>query len=631
MADSLTDGSTDNARVRPEEGGYTVLARKYRPTRFKDLIGQEPIVQTLRNAFDTGRIAQAYILTGVRGVGKTTTARILARGLNFESTDGGGAPTVDLETMGVHCQAIMEGRHIDVIEMDAASHNGVDDIREIIDAARYAPVSARFKVYLLDEVHMLSKAAFNALLKTLEEPPQHVKFIFATTEIGKVPVTILSRCQRFDLRRIEMDAMVGHLEAVVTAEGASAEPAALHLIARSSEGSVRDALSLLDQAIAHTGADADRPVSAAALLRLFNLADQSATLDLFEAVMKGQIDTALGALAAAYARGTDPAGLIGDLAEMIHAATRLKVLPEVPSPSLTPDSLERLRPIAEALSMRVLSRAWQILLKGLDEITRAPKPLIAAEMILVRLAYAADLPTPDDVLRKLSSEITTAGVDAAAGNTGPATTRSSEKREPFHVPPKSNGDGGMLGQSGSLGLVPSPSPMGENPVPVETVAEAAPQPVKIRDLDALIGLAQTNGNVALPPLIRAYVRPVTFGDNAIEIGLADGAPRGFAGDLSAALQAWTGSRWMVSVRSDAQSQTLNEIAQERADAARLDAHQHPAVKAVVDAFPGAQITQVRQLGKQTEAEVEPKSGSVEASDLPIDSDEHDEETPPWTS
>jgi len=602
MADSTTTAET-------HESGYRVLARKYRPANFDDLIGQEPMVQTLRNAFEIGRIAQAYILTGVRGVGKTTTARILARGLNYETEAGDGAPTVDLSAMGIHCEAIMEGRHVDVIEMDAASHNGVGDIREITDAARYSPVSARFKVYLLDEVHMLSTAAFNALLKTLEEPPDHVKFIFATTEIGKVPVTILSRCQRFDLRRVEVPMMMTHLAKVTEAEGASAEEDAIRLIARASEGSVRDGLSLLDQAIAHTGASADTPITAESLHDLLNLADQAATLTLFEAVMKGDSQAALSQLAEAYGRGTDPAGLIADLAEIVHAATRAKVMPDHPSDALTGDNQARLAEMAKNLSVKVLSRAWQMLLKGLDELSRAPKPLIAAEMILVRLCYVADLPTPDEAIKAL-------GDGAPSGTSTPQPS----------APSPSNGGGARA----SLAL----APQSESPAPVAVQApkaEAKPQPVVLRDLDALIALAEKNGNRALPPLIRAYIRPVSFGENQLEIGLAAGAPQAFVGDLAEALKGWTGTRWMISVNSGAAAQTLNELAAEREVARKADASQHPTVQAIMEAFPGATITGVRSI-KQDDTDDALVEGAAEAPDIDDTlTDTDDEEDPPWTS
>jgi len=370
----------------PGEASYRVLARKYRPATFADLIGQDAMVRTVSNAFETARIPQAWILTGVRGVGKTTTARILARALNYELPDGSvTAPTVNMPVIGVHCQAIMESRHLDVIEMDAASHNGVDDVRQINDAIRYAPVSARYKVYILDEVHMLSPQAFNALLKTLEEPPPHAKFIFATTEIRKVPVTILSRCQRFDLRRIDAGLLVKHLAAIAAREGIQVEAEALALIARAAEGSVRDSLSLLDQAIAHAAG----PVSSQHVRAMLGLADRARVIDLFERTMRGDIAGALAELRAQYENGADPVVVLTDLAEFTHFVTRVKIVPTVADdPALIEAERTRGRAFAERLSMRVLSRTWQMLLKGIAEVADAGRPLAAAEMVLVRIAYA---------------------------------------------------------------------------------------------------------------------------------------------------------------------------------------------------------------------------------------------------
>ncbi|WP_272840367.1 DNA polymerase III subunit gamma/tau, partial [Rhodoplanes sp. TEM] len=402
-------------------GAYRVLARKYRPSTFEDLIGQDAMVRTISNAFETGRIPQAWILTGVRGVGKTTTARILARALNYALPDGSiTGPTIHMPVLGTHCAAIMESRHFDVIEMDAASHNGVDDIRQINDAIRYAPVSARYKVYILDEVHMLSTAAFNAVLKTLEEPPPHAKFVFATTEIRKVPITVLSRCQRFDLRRLDAELLGSHLGNIAAKEGVTVEPEALALIARAAEGSVRDSLSLLDQAIAHAGGGssggAGGTVDAAGVRAMLGLADRSRVIDLFETLMKGDIAGALTELRDQYDSGADPVTVLEDLAELTHFVTRVKVVPSVADDrALSEAERTRGRALATALSMRVLSRTWQMLLKGLAEVEAASKPIAAAEMVLVRIAYAADLPTPDEVIRSLGSST---GADAPAGGNG---------------------------------------------------------------------------------------------------------------------------------------------------------------------------------------------------------------------
>jgi DNA polymerase-3 subunit gamma/tau len=392
--------SSSGAALAEPAGGYRVLARKYRPQTFEHLIGQDAMVRTLSNAFEASRIPQAWILTGVRGVGKTTTARILARALNYELADGSvSGPTVKMPALGIHCQAIMESRHLDVIEMDAASHNGVDDVRQINDAIRYAPVSARYKVYILDEVHMLTPQAFNALLKTLEEPPPHAKFVFATTEIRKVPVTVLSRCQRFDLRRVEAGTLVTHMANVASGEDIETEPEALALIARAAEGSVRDSLSLLDQAIAHAAG----PVRAEHVRQMLGLADRARVIDLFESLMGGDVAAALTELRAQYDIGADPAVVLGDLAEFTHFVTRVKIVPAVADdPALIEGERTRGRAFAEKLSMRVLARTWQMLLKGIAEVKEAGRPVAAAEMVLVRIAYAADLPTPDEVVRSLS-------------------------------------------------------------------------------------------------------------------------------------------------------------------------------------------------------------------------------------
>src|SRR5215813_4277933 len=424
MNDATSSGSQQRA--------YRVLARKYRPTTFDDLIGQDAMVRTVSNAFEASRIPQAWMLTGVRGVGKTTTARILARALNYELPDGSvTGPTVKMPVLGVHCQAIMDSRHMDVIEMDAASHNGVDDMRQINEAIRYAPVSARTKVYILDEVHMVTPQGFNALLKTLEEPPAHAKFIFATTEIRKVPVTVLSRCQRFDLRRVDAALLVKHLAGIAKQEAITVEGEALALIARAAEGSVRDALSLFDQAIAHAAG----PVRGEDVRQMLRLADRARTIDLFEAMMKGDAAAALTELRAQYDTGADPAVVLADLAEFTHFVTRMKVVPAVADDvSLAEVERTRGRAFAAALSMRVLARTWQMLFKGLPEVQSAAKPIAAAEMVLVRIAYAADLPTPDELVRTLTD-----------GDIGASPRRQG------------NGDGGGGGPAARLDAPREPS------------------------------------------------------------------------------------------------------------------------------------------------------------------------------
>src|SRR6478672_4314386 len=440
MSEPKKSAASGSVPAETPAAAYRVLARKYRPSNFDDLIGQEAMVRTISNAFDTGRIPQAWILTGVRGVGKTTTARILARALNYELPDGSvTGPTIHMPVLGVHDQAIMDSRHLDVLEMDAASHNSVDDVRQINDAIRYAPVSARYEVYILDEVHMLSGAAFNALLKTLEEPPPHAKFVFATTEIRKVPITVLSRCQRFDLRRIDAGLLVQHLQGIASKETITAEPEALALIARAAEGSVRDALSLLDQAIAHAGAGTGAgnptntagPVRAEDVRQMLGLADRTKIIDLFEALMRADLPRALAEVREQYDAGADPAMVLGDLAEFTHFVTRVKIVPALADDvSLTEVERTRGRAFAAKLSMRVLARTWQMLLKGIEEVAAAGRPLAAAEMVLVRIAYAADLPTPDEVIRSLGEGARSGnGAGASSGGASPARAEMPARGE----------------------------------------------------------------------------------------------------------------------------------------------------------------------------------------------------------
>src|SRR5471030_3156086 len=419
------DKGLDLGATAPVGTSYRVLARKYRPATFADLIGQDAMVRTVSNAFETGRIPQAWILTGVRGVGKTTTARILARALNYELPDGSiKGPTIHMKVPGVHCQAIMESRHMDVLEMDAASHTGVDDVRQINDSVRYAPASARYKVYIIDEVHMLSTAAFNAFLKTLEEPPEHAKFVFATTEIRKVPVTVLSRCQRFDLRRVDADVLMAHLANIAGKENVEAEPEALGIIARAAEGSVRDSLSLFDQAIAHAAG----VVRADAVRQMLGLADRTRVIDLFDSLARGDIASAFREFREQYDTGADPIVVLSDLAEFVNFVTRVKIVPAT-AENVAFGETERLRArdFAAKLSMRVLSRMWQMLLKGITEVQAATRPAAAAEMVLVRIAYVADLPTPDEALKMLGQNGGASPVIAAsaAPRSAPAAPVSS--------------------------------------------------------------------------------------------------------------------------------------------------------------------------------------------------------------
>ena len=587
-------------------GAYRVLARKYRPSNFSELIGQEPMVRTLTNAFASGRIAQAWMLTGVRGVGKTTTARILARALNFKTATV-DQPSVDLAVLGEHCQAIMEGRHVDVIEMDAASHTGIDDIRDIIERVRYAPVSARYKVYIIDEVHMLSTQAFNGLLKTLEEPPPHVKFIFATTEIRKVPITVLSRCQRFDLRRIDAGALVAHLSSIAGKEGISVDDDALAMIARAAEGSARDSLSILDQAIAH-GSGA---VSAEAVRAMLGLADRARIVDLFEHVMNGDVAAALAEFRNQYDTGADPAAVLTDLAEFNHLVTRLRFVPTaLDDASLSEDERRRGADFAGTLSVRVLSRTWQMLLKGIPEVQSSNRPVSAAEMVLIRLAHAADLPTLDEALKSLEGAAPVAngaprsnGAPANPGNGGGASA-VAQTRMP------TTGGGAQ-----TMRLVETePMPAAFVPAP-EPVAEAPAVPVK--SLADIAALADTHRDIAFKVLIKRCVRLVRIEPGRIDVSLTDDAPKMLLNDLTTKLRAWTGRNWLVSLSKETGGQTMAEMESTKRENAFLDAKSDPTVAAILARFPGAKIIDVRIPDV-------PEVDDAEA-DLPVEPAADDEE------
>ncbi|MGE5502882.1 MAG: DNA polymerase III subunit gamma/tau [Actinomycetota bacterium] len=558
---------------------YRVLARKYRPTDFAGLIGQEALVRTLTNAIQSGRLAHAFVLTGVRGVGKTTTARIIARALNCVGPDGQGGPTIDPCGTCEHCRAIAEDRHVDVLEMDAASRTGVNDIRELIEGVRYRPTSARFKIYIIDEVHMLSTAAFNALLKTLEEPPEHVKFVFATTEIRKIPVTVLSRCQRFDLRRVEMEVLAAHFRAIAQQEGADIEDEALALIARAADGSVRDGLSLLDQAISH-GAGT---VGAGQVRDMLGLADRARVFDLFEAVMKGKVAEALDQIADQYAAGADPAVVLSDMLELTHWLTRLKVTPDVADIAAAASETERVRgaEMAKALSMAALTRAWQMLLKGLGETRSAPNPLQAAEMAVVRLAYAANLPTPAELVEQLRNNPPPPPAPrgpggAPAGGGGFVSAGASQ-----HV-------GGPMGP-GATALKMEPAP----------AVQPASLPAMPQSLAEVVALLQERREGVLAVQLRTQVSPVRFEAGRIEFRPHSGAPSDLAPKLARLLSEWTGRRWTVSVNTlDAAEPTLAEQETAAELKRREDAASQPLVKAILQAFPGAAIEAVRDLAAE---------------------------------
>ncbi|WP_419907807.1 DNA polymerase III subunit gamma/tau [Hoeflea sp.] len=603
----MTDGT------RSDENGYRVLARKYRPRDFGDLVGQEPMVRTLTNAFETGRIAQAYMLTGVRGVGKTTTARILARALNYR-TDSIDKPTIDLTEPGEHCDAIMAGSHVDVIEMDAASHTGIDDIREIIEQVRYRPVSARYKVYIIDEVHMLSTQAFNGLLKTLEEPPAHVKFIFATTEIRKVPVTVLSRCQRFDLRRIEAADLIAHFGAIAGMEGVAIDDEALAMIARAAEGSARDGLSLMDQAIAHGGGN----VEAAAVRDMLGVADRSQIVELFYQVAKGDVAAALTTFRALYNGGANPVVVLTDLADFTHLVTRLKFVSDAASdPALSEAERTRGGEFAAELSVPVLSRLWQMLLKGIPETEQSNRPVSACEMVLIRLTHAASLPSPGEAVKQFSETL--------AQETQPSPERPS------------NGGGDARGgnpQSAAAAFDnggPVPGPSGSGPVamlrPVEggaaeprhAVAPEAtrPQPI-INSIADLVDLAAENRDAKLKAMMRKFLRPVKIEAGRLEVGLTEDAPKSLIGELDGKLKQWTGMRWIIVVSRERGGHTIVEMEKAQRDELVSDASQDPDVAAILNQFPGARITDVRIRAEELDP---PASQQSEDGDiLPDDID-----------
>lgn len=593
--DSVTTEAGADAAPKP----YVVLARKYRPQSFEDLIGQEAMVRTLRNAFASGRIAQAYMLTGVRGVGKTTTARIIARALNYE-TDSVKAPTFEMPELGRHCAEIIESRHPDVIEMDAASNTGVDNIRELIESARYKPIVARTKVFIIDEVHMLSKGAFNALLKTLEEPPEHVKFIFATTEIRKVPVTVLSRTQRFDLRRVDVPELSAHFSKIVGKEGATAEDDALALIARAAEGSVRDGLSLLDQAIAM----GEGSVRAETVRSMLGLADRGRIFDLLEHVFRGDAKAALTSLDDLHRDGAEPVQLLDDLAESVHAAARIKAVgSDAGSEGLSAEEKRRASAIAGRLSTPLLARAWQMLLQGGEETAKAANPRAAAEMVLIRLAYTADLPAPDELLRMLGGEGALARSGKPAPAEGAARNAPINSAEPVEQPHAS------LSPSASAAPIPfADAGYAEDEgflfdadyeASLDELAGGAPAGplADPRSFDDVIALAGQQRDMMMKVHLEDRVSLVKFDASAgsIDLYLLPGAPPHIANELREKLNRWTGRKWVVVLSKAAGERPRGEARRER-EAAELEAlRSHPAVKAILEQFPDAKIADIRPL------------------------------------
>ena len=556
---------------------YQVLARKYRPETFVDLVGQDAMVRTLKNAFAADRIAQAFIMTGIRGTGKTTTARIIAKGMNCISPDGQGGPTTDPCGVCEHCSAIIEGRHVDVMEMDAASRTGVDDIREIIDSVHYRAASARYKIYIIDEVHMLSTNAFNALLKTLEEPPAHVKFIFATTEIRKVPVTVLSRCQRFDLRRIEPEVMIALMRKIASAEAAEITDDALALITRAAEGSARDATSLLDQAISHGAGE----TTADQVRAMLGLADRGRVLDLFEAIMRGDASAALSELGAQYSDGADPMAIMRDLAEITHWISVVKITPDAADdPTISPDERARGATLSEQLAMRVLTRMWQMLLKALDEVAQAPNSMMAAEMAIIRLTHVADLPSPEELIKKLQNS------------------------SPPPVPPSGGTSGvsaGIVTNAQSNTMVTSASTGG----PTASLGSAQPATKTVSALahyatfDAVVDLVRSQRDVKLLVEVESCIRLVSYQPGRIEFTPTSDAPSDLSQRLGDALQRWTGARWAIILSNTGTATTIAEDRTAAEDAIKAEAQQHPLMQAAIASFPNAKIIDIRTAAEIT--------------------------------
>ena len=559
--------------------GYRVLARKYRPETFADLVGQDAMVRTLKNAFAADRIAQAFIMTGIRGTGKTTTARIIAKGMNCIGPGGTSGPTTEPCGVCEHCTAIMEGRHVDVLEMDAASRTGVGDIREIIDSVAYRAASARYKIYIIDEVHMLSTSAFNALLKTLEEPPEHVKFIFATTEIRKVPVTVLSRCQRFDLRRIEPEVMIALMRKIAASEGARITDDALALITRAAEGSARDATSLLDQAISHgageTGADQVRA--------MLGLADRGRVLDLFDLILKGDAAGALTEIGAQYADGADPLAVLRDLAEVTHWTSVVKITPEAAEdPTISPDERTRGLEMAGALPMRVLTRMWQMLLKALEEVSAAPNAMMAAEMAVIRLTHVADLPSPEELLRRMQDAPPSAPPASGPGaSSAPAGVLGGSANATDVMPTQYRHDTEMR----------KASPIASGGASLAVALD--PALARFPSFHHVVELIRANRDVKLLVEVETCLRLAAYQPGRIEFVPTDRAPADLAHRLGGALQRWTGNRWAVTIVNDGGGKTIAET-QGAADLAlKAEATAHPLVQAVMQAFPGAEILQIR--------------------------------------
>ncbi len=566
-----------------------VLARKYRPQTFNDLIGQEALVQTVSNAIKQNRLPNAYMLTGIRGIGKTTSARIIAKGLNCIGVDGKGGMTPNPCGMCKHCREIAADSHIDVIEIDAASNTGVDNVREIIESAKYNPVSARYKIYIIDEVHMLSKAAFNALLKTLEEPPERIKFIFATTEIRKVPVTILSRCQRFDLKRVDENVLCAHLKHIAELENAVVEPEALQLIARAGEGSVRDSLSLLDQAFTQF----DMSVKADDVRQMMGLSDKSALLDLYEALMQGEIEKTLQLTQTQCRIGADSVALVQDMLDLTHWLTRVKITPSVADDVSMPENArQRGATMAKELSMGTLSMVWQILLKGLDEVRRADNPWQTLEMLFIRITYLADLPTPSQLIDEIKKKeiAPVSEQNSIQSNSGQSVKTPLATASVYEV------------SVGSPKAV-KPTTTPETLYPVakkeslshEETTKDVPESSKFHAFQEMVAFAKETGERLLAFNLENYIRIESLDNFVITCFILPEAPAQLGSNLIRFLKEKAHENWRIQLKDTITEKTLKEQKQTQHSQLTEELSREPVIAQTLALFPKAQINHIRQI------------------------------------
>lgn len=566
------------AEENTNENQYVVLARKYRPQNFEDLLGQDALVQTLTNAIQNNRLHHAYILTGIRGVGKTTTARLIARALNCTGADGKGGPTIHPCGVCDNCKAIAAGRHMDVMELDAASHTGVDDIRELLDSARYAPTNARYKVYIIDEVHMLSKGAFNALLKTLEEPPAHVKFIFATTEIRKVPVTILSRCQRFDLQRLSVETLTQLFTKILANENIPAETEALDIIAKAADGSARDGLSLLDQAIVLSNGNINTDV----VKKMLGLADRSQTLTLFENLVNGNMEAVLKDISEQYTNGATPMIVLQDLINITHDLAKVKIIPALlNSTSLSEIEKKTFATLSTSCSLAVLSKIWQMLIKGISEINMAPSAVEALEMILLRVAYSASLPTPYEILNEVKKNSDLAGTGSVYSGQS-ALLQNSAAAVPVSVPPSGTEKKNDL-----------------------TATVSAGETSGFNTVEDLLRYLEGTKKALIEYSIKHDVCIREFSDGHIAMNIAPSIHQDFIMNLHKLLSEATGRQWEIEIIKGDLGETIADKEKSAAEATKKNVSEYPLVKKILEEFKGAKIETVIRKNLEELAENEP--------------------------